>query len=302
MRYPLLRLVLKRVLYTASNVISFLLHPLIRLRNRFWPDGRVRVLVYHRVCEMPKEKWVEYHNVSPASFAAQMKLLAEQRFVVLTVGQILEHLQQGRAFPPKAVCITFDDGYRNNYTLAFPELLRYGLKASFYIVTNYVDSDRRFAWLKKDQLAELAELKDKQVWQPLRWSEIRKLSQSEMEIGSHTCSHPNFSTLGRAAMVLEIEKSKEELRVHIGRVANSFVCPFGLRGQTAEHLKAVFRATSCEGAFLGSVGAVGAGQDPLDMPRFTVHEKDSLAIFQRKIDGAFDWLAWFQPAWVRLFG
>src|SRR6266704_297061 len=54
------------------------------------------------------------------------------------------------------------------------------------------------------------------------------------------------------------------------------------------------------GAFTGRTGAVGPTSDPFDLPRLTVYHDDSVAIFLRKVDGAYDWLMWFQTVWLRV--
>jgi peptidoglycan/xylan/chitin deacetylase (PgdA/CDA1 family) len=295
-----LRRILKSAAYNGCHVVSSFLYPFVRLRNKFWPDGRVRMLVYHRICEMPPKRRFEYYNIQPVSFAAQMECLAMGKYAVLTVGEVIEYLSRGKAMPRKAVCITFDDGYRNNYTEAFPVLQRYGLRATFYVVTEYMDSNRRFAWLKRDATTDLAEAQDAQVWQPLQWVEIQKMSRNGMEIASHSCTHPDFSGLDPAAMDYELEGSRRHLIERVGNAANSFVCPFSIKGVAAKRLKDELKKRDYKAAFLGRIGAAGAKSDLFDLPRMSVYSSDSLAVFRRKIDGAYDWLEWLQPVWTRL--
>src|SRR6266851_5563708 len=97
-----IRAVVKKLVYAACNVISACLHPLVRSQNYWGRQDRVRVLVYHSVCDMQTEHWRERFNISPALFAAHMRLLAEGRYTALTVSEVIERLRARQEFPPKA--------------------------------------------------------------------------------------------------------------------------------------------------------------------------------------------------------
>ena len=297
-----MRFILKVIAYSVCHVVSTLVYPVLRFVNIVCRDNKLRVLLYHRVCEMPSAKWIEYQNVLPASFAVQMRLLAECKYNVLTAKEVIEHLQSRRPFSRKAVCITFDDGYLNNYTYVFSELRRHGHHGSFYVVTDYMDTNKAFDWVKQDQPAALAGARDIEVWQPLRWAQIQEMAKCGMEVGSHSCTHTNFLSLQPDDRRAEIERSRRELKAHVDDGGETFACPFGLFGQAAEELKLELQTAGYMGAFLGRMGAVNGKSDLFDLPRFSIHERDSLATLQRKIDGAYDWLAWFQPLWVWLVG
>src|SRR5579864_8227255 len=209
------RTVLKKVVYLACSIVSALVHSFIRIRNHFRPKCCVRVLVYHSVCDMQAERW-ERFNISPDLFAAHMRFLADGGYTVLTVREVILRLQARQGFPPKAVCITFDDGYRNNFTHAFPELRRNGLRASFFVVTDYIDSGQHFTWLSRSETDDAIQAEDPQVWEPLRSQDMLEMSAAGMEIGSHSCSHADFSALQPEEMRREVEESIRALRTRFG--------------------------------------------------------------------------------------
>jgi peptidoglycan/xylan/chitin deacetylase (PgdA/CDA1 family) len=105
-----------------------------------------RVLCYHSVVADPKavDLW-NCGNVAPVSeFAEQMELLARTMHPI-TPGMLQGWFYAGTPLPPDAVLVTFDDGYRNNLSLAAPVLRRFGIPALFFVSTDYV-GDTRCLW------------------------------------------------------------------------------------------------------------------------------------------------------------
>lgn len=92
---------------------------------------RVCILSYHRILEAPDPFLTSEPDV--ATFRWQMELLAEC-FNVLPLHEAVEAMKQDK-LPPRAVCITFDDGYRSTHDLALPVLLDYGLPATVFVTT-----------------------------------------------------------------------------------------------------------------------------------------------------------------------
>ena len=112
--------------------------PLRLLGGALSPAGgraRLSVLIYHRVLERPDP----YRRGDPtvAEFDWQMGLLARE-FNVLPLADAVARLAAG-TLPARAACVSFDDGYRDNLTLAAPVLRRHGLPATFFVATDYLD-------------------------------------------------------------------------------------------------------------------------------------------------------------------
>jgi peptidoglycan/xylan/chitin deacetylase (PgdA/CDA1 family) len=82
--------------------------------------------------------------VTPDHFDRQCAYL-RKHYNVVSLDEIVDSLIGGTSLPPKAVALTFDDGYRDNYTRAFPILLRHGLTATFYVSTGCIDN-RALLW------------------------------------------------------------------------------------------------------------------------------------------------------------
>ncbi|HMQ29575.1 MAG TPA: polysaccharide deacetylase family protein [Chloroflexaceae bacterium] len=117
-----------------------------RARRLFAPGALI--LVYHRVADVTLDPWSL--AVSPARFAEQMEVLARVARPMPLPG-LVAALREGRV-PPRAVAVTFDDGYLDNLLHAWPALERHEVPATVFIVTGQVGGDRAFWW---DELAEL---------------------------------------------------------------------------------------------------------------------------------------------------
>lgn len=109
--------------------------------------GRAVILRYHSVSTAADGTHLCLDPglaVAPADFDQQCAYL-KQHYNVLSLDEMVERLSNNSAMPPKAVALTFDDGYLDNYTQAFPILQRHGLNATFYVTTNCIDN-REILW------------------------------------------------------------------------------------------------------------------------------------------------------------
>ncbi|QDZ28999.1 polysaccharide deacetylase family protein [Noviherbaspirillum sp. UKPF54] len=117
------------------------LSPLRSLLGRSAPagkDARLSILIYHRVLREPDPLFPL--EVDTTTFDRQMRLLAEF-FNVLPLREAVGRLHSGQ-LPPRAACVTFDDGYADNAELAFPILKKHGIPATFFIATGFLDGGR----------------------------------------------------------------------------------------------------------------------------------------------------------------
>lgn len=109
-----------------------------RLLSRSGRAAKLLILMYHRV--LPRSDPLLSGSVDAATFEWQMALLA-QRFTVLPLCEAATCLVGG-VLPARTVCITFDDGYADNVSVALPILRRHDLTATFFIATGFLDGGR----------------------------------------------------------------------------------------------------------------------------------------------------------------
>lgn len=179
-----------------------------------------RILMYHSINEhLPKNKSkFNRLRVPPREFERQIAWLKKRGFTSFTLGELIR-LEK---IPPKAVIITFDDGYADNFTNAFEILKKYNFKATIFIVVDRFTHD----WASdRDTGAASAELNNEEM---LSDAAVREMIESGLiEIGSHTMSHANLLSLSRDEKIAQIAKSKENIERIFGIKCESFSYPFG---------------------------------------------------------------------------
>ena len=114
------------------SVISFLGALYLAAHYNFWRPVRSislpRILMYHSIRKDPGETHSEL-VVTPESFEKQLKFLQSKGYKFLTISELLN--SKSNQYP--RVAITFDDGFKDNYEIAFPLLRKYGAKATIYL-------------------------------------------------------------------------------------------------------------------------------------------------------------------------
>ena len=114
--------------------------------SRQWKKKAI-VLCYHRIANQAVDPW--NISVSPQHFDEHLRVLAKD-YNVVDVNDLIANFD-GIA-NRKTVCISFDDGYTDNYTAARPLLKNYGLPACFFIASSFLGTEQLFWW---DELAEI---------------------------------------------------------------------------------------------------------------------------------------------------
>ncbi|HEX6813165.1 MAG TPA: polysaccharide deacetylase family protein [Planctomycetota bacterium] len=128
---------LKQLLLAATRFCG--LQAFARWHNR----DRLLVLCYHGVVtgDRTEDQYLYRNTVSAREFAAHLDAVVA-RFHVVTASDVLAWVGGRAPLPPRALLLTFDDGYRNNLTVAAPLLAERGLSALVSVSTDYIDSDR----------------------------------------------------------------------------------------------------------------------------------------------------------------
>ena len=112
------------------------------------PQESFAVLTYHRVDEPSARPWLNPSLVSatPTAFEEQMTALIRRHNAIGLPELLTAHRTARRPLPPRAVLVTFDDGYRDFLEHAWPVLGRLGIPATMFIPTSYPDSGQAFWW------------------------------------------------------------------------------------------------------------------------------------------------------------
>ena len=103
------------------------------------------ILIYHRVSPV-RLPWPS-DVVSPGEFEREIAYLRKAAEII-PLDWLVARLREGKNLPSRTVVITFDDGYKDNYKIAFPILQKYNVPATIFLTTDYVDSSELFWWHK----------------------------------------------------------------------------------------------------------------------------------------------------------
>jgi peptidoglycan/xylan/chitin deacetylase (PgdA/CDA1 family) len=169
-----------------------------------------------------------------------MEWLCRRRRVV-ALGDLVNEALGGR-FPDKdSVAVTFDDGFANNFEVAVPVLRALGVRACFFVATDFIDlAGRGEAALRE---WEQRVYRFTRAAEPMRWDQLRALSREGFEIGVHTRSHPDLSRLGPDETRAEIEQAVARLESELGARPVLFAYPYGKSAMAPPPIRSVVMAS-----------------------------------------------------------
>jgi peptidoglycan/xylan/chitin deacetylase (PgdA/CDA1 family) len=209
---------------------------------------RVPILMYHHLDDLGEEMGEDYWqlSVTPQDFREQMAYLKDNGYSTITFAELLGAFDGQVSLPDKPVIITFDDGWDDIYNVAYPILADQGMRATFFISTNWIDN----------------------VEGTVGWPQIKEMSDGGMEFGSHSATHPYLTSSEPDALAWELEASKAALEEHTGKTITALAYPFGLYDDNviAASQKAGFR-TACT----IDPGAVARAGEEMLLPRLWVY-------------------------------
>jgi peptidoglycan/xylan/chitin deacetylase (PgdA/CDA1 family) len=167
--------------------------------------NRIPVLMYHSINFDPKFP-TNILRIPTPYFAAEMKWLYDNGYKTLTLDQLYEGITQNQPFPEKSVVLTFDDGYEDNYTNAFPILKQYHFNATLFMITDRI-GDSKNGYLTADQLKEM--------------------DKNGMSIEGHTVHHLNLDSLTFKQQYSELADSKTTLETLLNKPIYYMAFPSG---------------------------------------------------------------------------
>ena len=232
------------------------------LRGQIMPG--VWVLCYHRITDKP----ARYTNLQPAEFEKQMEYLHKHNFNIVPLKTIVDAMQYGTELPKNTVALTFDDGYKDNYTVAYPLLKKYSFPATLFIYPNYISNGGA----------------------ALTWEDLKKMAVDPLiSIQSHTYTHSDLGKVSRRAgadakLKHELIDSKNTLEQKLGIKTDTLAYPYGVfNPKVLQQTK----AAGYRSAFtIGTRPIPFVGEKPTDMwtvPRIMVNRGDSLVLWASRM-------------------
>ena len=223
---------------------------------------RVPVLMYHEIADAAAT--TSPLAVSPNVFADQLTYLREAGFNTVTAGTLSAVLANGGGdLPERPVVLTFDDGYGDFFTEALPLLKQNGFNGTVFQTTGWVG--------KEDEVKRM-----------LNWRELAESEQAGIEIGAHTCTHPQLDQLPEGVMREELNVSKSMLEDNLGVKVPGLAYPYGYSNV---HVRRVARELGYDYAYSVSNAMASSAADMFTIPRLTVRRTTSMDDFRKMVNG-----------------
>jgi peptidoglycan/xylan/chitin deacetylase (PgdA/CDA1 family) len=203
----------------------------------------VPVLTYHRVVPLSAVGLTDL-KVDPANFAAELSALQAGGYHTIHQSQLFAALYGGAKLPSKPIIISFDDGYVDDIRTILPDLQRWHMTATFFVITGRM-TEPGF----------------------LTAEAIRQLDRAGMDVGDHTAHHVDLRAITPSELRMETAGSRRTLQAVLGHPVYYFAYPFGAYDD------AVVQAVKAAGftmAYTTGAGTTESTSSPLTWPRIHV--------------------------------
>ena len=223
------------------------------------------VLMYHAVGYETGPDWPRSLIMRPELFEEHLRYLKGQGYTMVTVEQLAKRLEQGQSVD-KYVALSFDDGYKNNHSVALPIMQKYDAKGSFFVINK--------------------EMGDKEH---MNEAEIKDMIAAGMKLGSHTYSHAPLAKIDTKYLVWELDTSRYWLKKKFdGYIVRTLAYPNGSYNRT------VIEAAQKYGFYRALTGHIGLNTAatykaaPMEMYRVNVvDDGKGLEGFKRRLEQAY---------------
>ncbi len=218
----------------------------------------VPILMYHYVSTPPdpSDTLRRDLSVTPEQFASHLAYLTENGYETISLYDLALALQTDVPLPEKPIILTFDDGYADHYTNAYPLLREYGCTGTFFVVTSYLD-------------AELPEY--------VSWDQITEMYAGGMSIEPHSYNHADLRDRDIDYVIWQTLGPKEAIEARTGETVRFFCYPSGKYDDTVID---VLKSEHFWGALTTEQGAEHASDDIFRLQRIRVrgsYDADTLA-------------------------
>lgn len=231
--------------------------------------SRFCILMYH-IIDAPRSAHERRWACPPSRFARHMRALRRSGYQPVCLSTVQDFLAGEGTLPDRAVAVTLDDGYADNYRFAFPILQEHGIPATIFLVANTIDGWND--WVQDPAAPRRA---------MLTWEQIREMQTHGTRFGSHTLTHPRLTTLSLEDARQEIQGAKQMLEDRLGTPIPWFAYPYGNCSDTIAQLA---RESGYTLACSTRAGFNRPDIDPFMLRRIDVAGTDSVWKLMQKLE------------------
>lgn len=247
----------------------------------------IPVLMYHHV-----KSGSDMISISPENFESHLRYLSKNGFCTLSLDEFLE-FKNGKSFPKKSVVLTFDDGWLDNFVVAFPLLQKYNVKANIFVATDFIErasNDARNEMLT--QMPTHSECKRLAKEEPslavCNWHDLQTMIDSGLvQVECHSHSHDNEG-ISLDEWKDDLTLSRMLLKNHLGVTSKHLCWP---RGKYNKKLMELALHLGFEALYTTKRGVNTNDQKSSEIKRLSVKDKDekwlskTLSLFSSPIAG-----------------
>ena len=242
----------RKLLYFGYFVIKKL--GFLYLANRF--SNYASILMFHRVNDYDSGPLT-----TPTVVFEKIIETISKNYRAISLPSLIRIIKNNERLAPKTVVITFDDGYKDNYIYAAPILQRYGMPATFFITSGYIDTDKVFPWDMQSN-----------VQHPLMtWEEVNKLSQDGFDIGAHTENHVILGEISLEKAKSDVVNSKRRIENEINKRVQTFAYPFGRKNCIRADVIPIIREAGFDCCCAGYGGKITSKSDLYNLYRIPAY-------------------------------
>lgn len=215
-----------------------------------------RILMLHRLVEQRSEGENRELEITPKFLRQTIETYRQQGHRFVSIDEACDIISKGRTNYP-FVCLTFDDGYQDNYDIAYPILKQMEVPFAIYVTTGFIDNRIPIRWYPIEKLG-------------INTESLKTMDADSLcTIGAHTVSHPKLDTLSPEEQQKEIVQSRQELEMLLNHPIRHFSYPHGAYNADTLSIikKQTFRST-----LLAWGGNIRRGANPLMLPRIELRQ------------------------------
>ena len=256
-----LSIILLFVIFMGGVIASVYIYP---------PKG-VMIFEYHRVNDDTVD--TDDYSLSREQFQEQLDYFKENNYHTISMMDFIRAEKYGEELPENPIIITFDDGYEDNYVNAYPILKKYGFKATIFVVTSFLDKN------KKGYMS---------------WDQAREMDANGISIQSHTVDHKSMTDLTDDQLRMELVDSKKKAEKELGHPVNYMAYPTGTYNL---HIAQMVKEAGYKAAFTIKYGNVDKASNIYALERVPIfHTEQTNKDFMERIryTPIFERLGWIK--------